>query len=168
MQTFLDNNERSWTLSLNVGSAKKVKDLVGFDLLSDDVGEMVGQLSVDAVLLCEVIFCLISDQAEKKSVTDLEFLEAMAGDSIEAATQALLAEIVLFSRPRKRKVLELALAKMAEAETLLLNRAERMIEEQDLEALVEKAMAEGETSGVSSSRSLDPSESTPVPSVSES
>ena len=50
MKQFTDNKERSWTLSLNIATAKKVKDAVSFDLLSEEVGEMVGRLAVHPVL----------------------------------------------------------------------------------------------------------------------
>ena len=127
MKQFTDNKERSWTLSLNIATAKKVKDAVSFDLLSEDVGEMVGRLAVDPVLLCDVIFILVSDQAARNNITDEDFGESMAGEAIGKATEALLDEIVDFFPPRKRKVLRMALDKMEEAEDLLMTRAEDLI-----------------------------------------
>ena len=162
MKQFTDNKERSWTLSLNIATAKKVKDAVSFDLLSEDVGEMVGRLAVDPVLLCDVIFILVSDQAARNNITDEDFGESMAGEAIGKATEALLDEIVDFFPPRKRKVLRMALDKMEEAEDLLMTRAEDLISSKTAEEIVEEVInaAEG---GSSSGKSPDLSESIPSP-----
>ena len=158
MKQFTDNKERSWTLSLNIATAKKVKDAVGFDLLSEDVGEMVGRLAVDCALLCDVIFVLVSDQAERNNITDIDFGESMAGESIEGATKALLDEIVDFFPPRKRSILRLALDKMEEAESLMMTRAEDLIRKKTAEEIVDEVM-----DGGSSSPSPDLSASIPSP-----
>lgn len=158
MKQFTDNKERSWTLSLNIATAKKVKDAVGFDLLSEDVGEMVGRLAVDCALLCDVIFVLVSDQAERNNITDIDFGESMAGESIEGATKALLDEIVDFFPPRKRSILRLALDKMEEAESLMMTRAEDLIRKKTAEEIVDEVM-----DGGSSSTSPDLSASIPSP-----
>ena len=162
MKQFTDNKERSWTLSLNIATAKKVKDAVSFDLLSEDVGEMVGRLAVDPVLLCDVIFILVSDQAARNNITDEDFGEAMAGEAIGKATEALLDEIVDFFPPRKRKVLRMALDKMEEAEDLLMTRAEDLISSKTAEEIVEEVINAAED-GSSSGRSPDLSESIPSP-----
>lgn len=162
MKQFTDNKERSWTLSLNIASAKKVKDAVGFDLLSEDVGEMVGRLAVDPVMLCDVIYVMVSDQAERNSITDEDFGESMAGDAIGTATEALLDEIVDFFPPRKRVVLRMALDKMEEAEILLMSRAEDLIRNKTAEEIVQEVLREAEDGG-SSLKSPDRSESIPSP-----
>ena len=162
MKQFTDNKERSWTLSLNIATAKKVKDAVSFDLLSEDVGEMVGRLAVDPVLLCDVIFILVSDQAARNNITAEDFGESMAGEAIGKATEALLDEIVDFFPPRKRKVLRMALDKMEEAEDLLMTRAEDLISSKTAEEIVEEVINAAED-GSSSGRSPDLSESIPSP-----
>ena len=162
MKQFTDNKERSWTLSLNIATAKKVKDAVSFDLLSEDVGEMVGRLAVEPVLLCDVIFILVSDQAARNNITDEDFGESMAGEAIGKATEALLDEIVDFFPPRKRKVLRMALDKMEEAEDLLMTRAEDLISSKTAEEIVEEVINAAED-GSSSGRSPDLSESIPSP-----
>ena len=139
-----------------------MQDAGGFDLLSEDVGEMVGSLAVDPVLLCDVIFVLVSDQAERNNITDEDFGESMAGEAIGKATEALLDEIVDFFPPRKRKVLRMALDKMEEAQALLMTRAEEMISSKTAEEIVEEVI-NGAEDGSSSGRSPDLSESIPSP-----
>ena len=39
MQVFKDNANRDWSLSLTIGTAMKVKDQLGVDLLQPEVGE---------------------------------------------------------------------------------------------------------------------------------
>lgn len=162
MKQFTDNKERSWTLSLNIATAKKVKEVAGFDLLSEDVGEMVGRLAVDPVTLCDVIYVMVADQAERNSITDIDFGESMAGDAIGSATEALLEEIVNFFPPRKRGILTMALGKMKQAEDLLMTRAKEMIESKTAEEIVDEVLGKREDGG-SSLRSQDPSESIPSP-----
>lgn len=162
MKQFKDNIERTWTLSLNIATAKRVKDVLNFDLLSDEIGEMVGRLSTDPVLLCDVIFVLVMEEAETRSVTDVNFGEAMAGDAIENATQALLEEIVEFFPPKKRHVLRIALDRMAEAEVLLLDRAEKAILGRTTESIVEEIIRKESEDGNSSLKLPEQSESIPT------
>lgn len=161
MKQFKDNIERTWTLSLNIATAKRVKDVLDFDLLSDEIGDMVGKLSTDPVLLCDVIFVLVMEEAEKRSVTDVNFGESMAGEAIEHATQALLEEIVEFFPPKKRHVLRIALDRMAEAEVLLLDRAEQAILGRTTESIVQEIIDKESEVGDLSLKLPEQSASTP-------
>ena len=93
MRTFKDNAGRTWSLTLSVWTVKKVRDLLGVDLL-DLGGEsasaqkpgLLFRLISDPVLLVDVLYVVCKDQADSASVTDEQFGRAMGGDAIDAAT----------------------------------------------------------------------------------
>lgn len=110
MKTFQDNAGRTWTIAVTVDAVKRVRDLLKEDLL--DVENVLKRLMVDPILLCDVIYCICKPQADAEQVTDVQFGQAMAGDTIAHAKTALVEEIVNFSPdPRDRENLGLAVEK---------------------------------------------------------
>ena len=113
MKTFRDNKRRVWTLEVNVAAIKRVRGLCKVDLNSivevdsenRPTARLLEQLSSDPVLLVDVLYAICKPDADKQGVTDEEFGEAMAGDAIEQATEALLDEIVDFFPSAKRQVM---------------------------------------------------------------
>lgn len=111
MKTFTDTAGRTWTVAINVDAIKRVRSLTKTDLLAIVEGELVERLMRDPVLLCDVIYAACKPEADARNVTDEEFGRAMAGDAIEAATVALLDELVAFCpNPRDRANLGRVLA----------------------------------------------------------
>ena len=143
MKTFTDNGGRTWTVSLNVTTLKQVKSLCGVDLMDavNDGGKLLERLASDPVLLCDVIFAICKDQAEAKSVTDVDFGGGMAGDPIESATTALLEELVDFFPRGKREVLRRALQKMRTYEEKFLKAAHLKLDDPRMDDAVEKRIA---------------------------
>ena len=110
MKTFTDNTGRTWTLSVTVGTIKRVRALCGVDLANiitmesgktPNVG-LLERLAADPVLLVDVLFAVCKPEADAKGITDEEFGRAMAGDAIELAATALLDEIIDFFPEAKR------------------------------------------------------------------
>ena len=100
MKTFTDNTGRTWTLSVTVGTIKRVRALCGVDLANiitmesgktPNVG-LLERLAADPVLLVDVLFAVCKPEADAKGITDEEFGRAMAGDAIELAATALRRE----------------------------------------------------------------------------
>jgi hypothetical protein len=110
VKTFKDNAGRTWTIAVTVDAVKRVRDLLKEDLL--DVENVLKRLMVDPILLCDVIYCVCKPQADAEQVTDVQFGQAMAGDTIAHAKTALVEEIVNFSPdPRDRENLGMAVEK---------------------------------------------------------
>ena len=110
MKTFKDNAGRTWTITINVDVVKRVRDLLGEDLL--DVKQVLERLMIDPILLCDVIYCVCKPQADAEKISDVDFAQAMAGDSITHAKTALVEELVNFSPdPRDRENLGKAIEK---------------------------------------------------------
>ncbi|MBL0920927.1 MAG: hypothetical protein IBJ10_02230 [Phycisphaerales bacterium] len=126
MKTFIDNQGRKWSVQVDVSTIKRVRGLAGVDLLDVLGGKLIDRLIVDPILLCDVIYAVCKPQADDLGVSDETFGAAMAGDTIEHATQALLDEIVSFSpNPRDRA----ALGKVLAATSAAMDKARDLIDE---------------------------------------
>lgn len=108
MKTFKDNEGREWVVAINVAQHKRVRDLAGVDIyaLVDDDFQGLAALTRDVAKLVDVLYVLCRDQAEKRGVSDWDFGAAIAGDTILAASDAFLDELVdFFPDPRVRGAL---------------------------------------------------------------
>lgn len=136
MKSFTDNTGRSWIVSINVGTIKRVRALCEIDLaniIELEPGrtpkvDLLERLAADPVLLVDVLYAVCKNEADNKNISDEEFGRAMAGDAIELATSALLDEIIDFFPVAKRQVFGKILsasrrfqARSKEALTELLN-----------------------------------------------
>ena len=174
MQTFKDNQDRSWEVALSVNAIKRVKGTLEIDLLEVIEGKLLERLAGDPVLLCDVVFVVCQPQADKLGISDEDFGRAMAGEAIDAATAALLEELVdFFPRPR-REVLRKVLDKLKKLEGMTLAAATKVLDSEDLEnlmaaeledndlaAAIKKRLAELRSAGSSSTSSPEPPASGP-------
>jgi hypothetical protein len=158
MKTFTDNLDRSWDVAIDVTTIKRVRDLVGVDLLEIVDGSLIEKLIRDPVLLCDVVYAVCKPQADERDppVTDDEFGRAMAGDVIEHATTALLEDLVSFCpSPRDRT----NLGRVLEATNRVMDRARDLVEQKldsgELEQMAEQALASAGSSSGSPQASSD-------------
>ena len=160
MKTFNDNSGKNWSVSLNVDAIKRVRTLVDVDLMQAVGGKLLERLTTDPVLLCDVLYAVCKAEADAKNVTDEEFGRALGGDAIDAATTALLEELVDFFPQAKRRVLGKAMGKLKTLQARALEVAELHLDSPELDREIEAAL-----SGVGSlSGNLPGSpESTPAP-----
>ena len=114
MKSFTDNKGRTWEIVVTVATVKRVRALCKVDLNSiveldknnKPSAELLERLSSDPVLLVDVLYAVCKPQADKLGITDEDFGEAMAGDTIEHATTALLEEVINFFPESKRMVMQ--------------------------------------------------------------
>ncbi len=161
MRTFKDNAGRQWSVEINVAALKRVRGLTGTDLMQVIEGTLIEKLIRDPVLLCDVVYAICKPEAETRTppVSDEEFGKAMAGDAIEAATTAVLEELVGFCpSPRDRA----NLGRVLQATTKVMERARDLVEKKldsgELDRLADRLLA---TAGGSSGSALESSASTP-------
>ena len=159
MKTFNDNAARSWTVQVNVDAIKRVRDLAQVNLLEVVEGKLLERLISDPILLCDVIYCLCKPEADAKSISDVEFGRAMAGDAIDGATTALLEELVDFFPQAKRRVLAKALAKLQKLQTAALAAVETRLDSPELDRQMAARLAQLE---ISSGSAPESSASTPA------
>ncbi|MCC7408660.1 MAG: hypothetical protein IT442_11360 [Phycisphaeraceae bacterium] len=173
MKTFTDNASRSWTIQLTLDAVKRVRNLVGINLLELEGGDppLLTRLGTDVLLLCDVIYALIKPQADQRQgggVSDEQFAAALGGDAILAAQTAFYEELVDFFRGLHRGDLVKVVQMQRRMIDLAVARIETRIDGFDLEAAVRStlcAVSEGsESNRGGSSMSLPASSaSTPGP-----
>lgn len=154
MRSFKDENGKPWTLSINVGTVKKVRGLAKVDLLDLRDGNLFSELSSDPVKLGDVLWVLCEDEAKAAGIDEIAFGRALAGDALEAATTALLEEIVDFFPKPQRDILRKALAKGREMQERTLAKTMRQVDK----ALAEWSVDDDEPSGISSTNVQESSE----------
>jgi hypothetical protein len=134
-------------------------------------GTLIEKLIRDPVLLCDVVYAICKPEADTRSVSDEEFGKAMAGDAIEAATTAVLEELVGFCpSPRDRanlgRVLQATSRVLDKARDLTEKRIQTLTSESELDKLVNRMvppLQEPQTPGSSSTSVPEPLASIPGP-----
>jgi len=164
MRQFKDNfggAGRTWTVEINVAALKRVRGLTGVDLMQVIEGTLIEKLIRDPVLLCDVVYAICKPEADAARVSDEEFGRAMAGDAIEAATSAVLEELVGFCpSPRDRA----NLGRVLQATRNVMERARDVVETKlnsgELDRLADRLL---QSAGASSTSAPALSESIPGP-----
>jgi len=103
---FTDATGRDWLVEITVDTVRQVRKELDVDLMQAAGGDVLERLAADPVELVDVLFVICRDQAEERGLSDVDFGRSLAGDAIEAATDALIDSIVAFFPPRLRKHLE--------------------------------------------------------------
>ena len=149
MKTFDDNAGRTWTVAVTINAVKRVKGLLDVDLtdLMDGDPPLLTRLDTDIVLLCDVIFALVKPQADEQGVTDEQFAEALGGDAIIQAHDALLEELADFFRSLRRTDVTKALEKQIAMVRAAVQAAEARIEAVDVDTEIDRAFRSGDSSG---------------------
>jgi hypothetical protein len=171
MRQFKDNAGRTWTVDINVATLKRVRGITGVDLMQVIEGTLIEKFIRDPVLLCDVVYAVCKPEADAAKVSDEEFGKAMAGDAIEAATGAVLDELISFCpSPRDRanlgQVLQATNRVLDKARDLTEKRIETLTSESELDRLVSRMVPpipEPPMPGSSSTSAPEPSASTPGP-----
>jgi len=174
MRDFTDSAGRTWTVSLNIDAAKRVRSLLDVNLLELEAGDppLLTRLGTDVILLCDVIFALVKPQADAASVSDEQFGAALGGDAILAAQTAFYEELVDFFRRLGRGDRARAAEAQRRVIDLAVQRIETRIDRLDLETMLADTLREPETTSPpvlserSESKDGEPSGNSPVPSES--
>lgn len=133
MASFTDKNGRTWTINLDAPTIRKIKsDCDGLNILSAD-GEAFDKMYEDPLLLCDVVWILVSEEAQSQSITQLQFHKAMGGDAIDAATVAIVDAVKDFSRSHQRDLLEAVVAKNAKIREQGIRRAIQKLNDPEME-----------------------------------
>lgn len=134
MASFKDASGRVWSLVITVDTIRRVRQLAGCDLMQAIGGKLLEQLAVDPVLLVDVLAAACKPQMDAAQVTAEQFGQAMVGDAIDDAAQALLQGLADFSPSPTRKLLlrliEAGRAGQAKAHELAMAAMDRMQEPQ--------------------------------------
>ncbi len=133
MASFTDSDGRSWTLRIDVSAIRRVRKALGLDLLDLAGGPLLERVAADPVLLVDLLYALARGQAEEHDVDAEAFGAGLVGDAIDAATAALLEALADFFPSRKAALLKAVIEKGQTLADRLQTRAERKVEEMNLE-----------------------------------
>jgi len=99
LQVFKDEKGREWNLEVNICTVKLVRDLLKINLLELEVGSppLLTRLGTELMLLVDVIFVMLKEQADAVGVSDEEFGRGLNGPSILSAQTAFFDELCFFS-----------------------------------------------------------------------
>lgn len=163
MQTFVDNKGRAWTVSVTTLAAKRVRQVLGVDLMDviDASKGLLEALHRDPVSIADVVYAVCQPQAERLGVSQDEFLDAIGGDAILHARDALLDGLAdFFPAPPVREALRRIIALTRRQEEAATAEAARRIAGGAIEAAVDREL---QRLGSSSGDAPASSESIPAP-----
>ena len=144
MNTFTDNVDRVWTISVNVATLKRVNSLLKIDPLTafESESDLLQQLIRNPVLLVDVIYAICKPEADAKNVSDEDFGRGMAGDAIETATQSLFEELAAFFPTKRRSLYKKALTKLDQFQKKAIQMAETKLDSPELNEKLEAILNE--------------------------
>ena len=165
MRQFTDTKERAWEVELNVRQMKRVRDVLGIDLVNviqagrdgTVATDTLDRVANDPILLVDILWGLCEGQAKAAGVTDDDFGSSLAGDSIADATRAFLDELVDFFPGARRLFLKKAVDLARKYETENLGVLEKVLNSPEFEERLK-------TSLQPPAASRESAESTPAPS----
>ena len=157
MKPFTDSQGRTWNVTVNVSAIKRVRDILGVDLLDVANGDLLSRLADDPCVLVDVLFVLCKPEADAKGVSDEDFGRGMVGGVLDEASAALLKELLDFFPSAQRARALGKLVKVMEAQDAAVKAAAEAIR-----PLAAEAGAPAATPGDSSGNSPASAASTPA------
>jgi hypothetical protein len=137
MPAFRDSSGREWLVRLDGPKIKEVRSECGIDLVSLD-GTTFDRLERDPALLVDCLWTLCRGQ--NSGVTPDQFGEALVGDAIEDACNAMLNAIADFFPSRKRSLLRSLIGQQAATRTKGLELATAKLTDPALQDKITQAM----------------------------
>ena len=143
MKTFTDAAGRTWTLTLTLGTAMKVKAKLDIDLLQPEAGDppLLTRLGTDEMLLGEVLCAMLDGQFETHKVTDDDVRAAFDGNTLLGAQKAFYEELIDFFRSRGRNDRAKAVAKQMAMIEAAVTAIETRIDGIDIDETIRGAMS---------------------------
>lgn len=142
MKAFKDKDGRDWSVAIDVNAAKRVKAICQVDLFSVLEGKLIGELMADPALLVDVIYAVCKPEADAASITAEQFGSRLVGDAIDAATTALIEDLVDFFPKARRQLIRRAVDKMQSIEAAGIEMAGTKIDQMDVGALLRTALGD--------------------------
>jgi len=93
MQTFTDITGRKWTVVITIGTVKRVKARLHLDML--DIESVMKQVQ-DFIFLCDVLYVVCQDEADKLGITDEQFGHLLGGPVLLQAKEAFIEAYMAF------------------------------------------------------------------------
>lgn len=126
MPSFKDANGREFEAVITLSTAIKLQK-IGINL--NKPLEIPDALNANLELLGQSIYIVFEQSIKSHGLTEETFVDALAGDALSAANDAMWEAIVLFSQPPLRAALRKLWSKGAEVTTLISSQIETAMDE---------------------------------------
>jgi len=142
MHEFLDSKGRPWHIEINLDTIELVKADCGVNVLdiADPDSDLLKELAVFPMLVGKILFAALSDEAKTKEVDAKEFRRSIGGEAFQKGYDALLDEVILFSPPRRRQILQAVRDKNREVEEEGISLAMQKLSDPNLKTQAMEAM----------------------------
>ena len=147
MRTFKDTAGREWLVKIDVATVKRVRDVLDLDLLKIDGADSVFAKLADPVTLVDVLYVVCLPQATEASVSDESFGGAMGGDVLDAASSALIEDLIDFFPSARRPILRRAWEKIQEIEGKAIAAVTERLNSPELDKAINDILKPGNLSG---------------------
>jgi hypothetical protein len=110
MRLFQDTKGRSWEIAVDIGTVKRVRRLVGFELLSivEDEGRPIIALRDDPEKLFNVVYAICEPQIVAEKVTQEDFGRSVNCECLENAWDLIFGAMTDFFSKGRRQILAAA------------------------------------------------------------
>lgn len=135
--TWIDHTGRKWSVAITVSTIKRVRQLIDVNLLEIADGQLLDKLASDAEFLADTLYAVCKPQADERGVSDVQFGELLAGDTITEATNALVRGITDFFPQQRRVVFERLWAKMNTLREATIGMASSKLESQQMDQAIQ-------------------------------
>jgi hypothetical protein len=125
-------------VSITVDTIRRVRTLLGKDLLSIIDGDLYPQVVSDPVILVDLLFAICKPQADQLGVSDEVFGAGFSGEVLDRATEAFVEALVDFFPPKRASLLRAMVEKMTSLEDLALAQGRGKIDQVTLGDVLEK------------------------------
>jgi hypothetical protein len=159
MKTFRDTAGRDWAITVNYSAKERVLEYAKVDLFDLKVFENLGN---DPTKIIDVLYAVCKPDLDTKGLTKAQFVDAIAGDVIAEASDALTSEIIDFFPQRRREMLTKIRATAEKVQDKALAMIDEKINSGELQRKLEQSL--NDAFGVTPESSV----STPAPSPSVS
>lgn len=152
MRTFTDAAGRTWSIHMTLGSAMRVKQKLGVDLLRIEEGDppLLTRLGVDELLLGEVICAMLEPQFQAANVNENDIRNSFDGGTLRAAVRAFHDELIDFFQSSGRNFRAKAVAKQLAMIDAAMGASEAKIDAMDVATTI-GGMTSGESRASSAS-----------------
>jgi hypothetical protein len=137
MKAFKDQQGRDWAIVVNYSAKERVLEYAKVDLFDLNVFEKLGD---DPSKLIDVLYAVCKPDLDAKALTKAQFVDAIAGDCIEAAADALTQEIIDFFPKRRRETLNKIRATAEKVQDKALAMIDEQIESGELQRKLEQKL----------------------------
>lgn len=144
MRQFKDAKRETWTVVVNGGTIKRALDLLKVDLGNPLSGKppLLTRFDTDIAFKVDLIYVACLPEAEKRSVTDLEFADRLEGDALYAASEGLLEALSDFFQKLHRTEVVTAIRREREMVARAMEMVDQALTGEEFNEQIDKELTE--------------------------